>query len=127
MWRLPARAAWQGRPEVSLRYQAHTDALIVALLPLPSEREVVVHGDLCLWFDSDTEDALPTACCLVGFAEAPDSPSTRAARAFLGEYLWGLANELWRSGDGTATVVLSDDERRERLRACDRRAVPRPR
>ena len=51
-----------------------SDAVIVDVVPLPSEAQLVVHELLAIELDGDDLEALPTRICLTGFTAFPATP-----------------------------------------------------
>lgn len=110
------RIAWRADPVARLQHLPDDDALIVEFLPLPPVADRLVDDLLCIEFDGDDSEALPTSLCLTGFAARPGSTAARCAEQVLGKTLWAIAQDLVRSGDGERTVELDDSVRDSRLR-----------
>lgn len=109
------RMAWRDDPVVRLRHVAHDDALIVDILPLPRAVDRVVDNLLCIEFDGDDIEALPTAMCLTGFTVHPDSSAAKCARHLLGDTLWRKATALVAHGADECEVRLDTSVRDSRL------------
>ena len=118
--RLATRTAWFEHPVVHLRYVPADDALLVDVLPLPPAADRVVAESLCIEFDGDDREALPTAVCLTGFTRRPSSDAARCARHLLGETLYDAALEMVRDGEDDREIHLLDSVRDSRVRAWRR-------
>lgn len=121
--RIATRIRWRNDPEVRLRYLAGDDALIVEVLPLPPAADRIIDGRLCIEFDGNDAEALPTAFCLTGFRADGDSLAERTAKHLLGETLWTAAQELASSGvDGESALELPSAVRDSRVNVWRRLA-----
>jgi predicted NBD/HSP70 family sugar kinase len=117
---MATRTAWYEHPVVHLRYIAEDDALIVDILPLPPVRDRVVADCLCIEFDGDDPEALPTSLCLTGFTARPTSDAARCARHLLGSTLYEAALDLVREGADERAIHLLRSVRDSRVRTWRR-------
>lgn len=107
--------AWRDSPSVRLQYIPEGDVLVARFLPLDGVRRQYVHDRLCVDFDGDDRDALPTALAISDFLHAVHSPADRPLKELLGDLVWRAAVELSVSGDEECEVFLDPDERDARL------------
>lgn len=99
-----------------MHYDAVDDALFVDLVPAFSFTDRIVDRDLCIEFDGDDSEALPTGLCLTRVSTRCNSAAARCAEYVLGTSIWARAEELLRSGEDECDFPLDNAVRESRLR-----------
>jgi predicted NBD/HSP70 family sugar kinase len=112
--------SWCDTPVIRLHYRPADDVLVARFLPPPAARRQYPHDRLCVEFDGDDEQALPTALAVTGFLNGARSPSDATLLELLGDLVWRRAVELSVSGETEREIDLSPAERDSRLTAWGR-------